>query len=253
MSGPALQAEVLDDPLTLWVTAGVALAFAAIHFGAPLLRRLFEPERPWLASAAGGMAVAFAIIILLPELEYVHASVGDVVYPLVLAGLVGFYVAELGLLRRRAVPAGGGSAALSTHDGAGASVHLAISWLYTFGLVYALPDQVHEHAVVVLMTSVAIGLHLAYKDWLIVAHHPAVYRRMGRYLLATSPIAAFGATLVAGPSEMVSDLILALIAGYMLQNVFRNEMPESRTSQPLAFAAGALAVGGPITLALYLV
>ena len=247
---PEVHPALAEDPLALAITTTVALAFAAIHFCAPHLRRLFEPERPWLASAAGGMAVAFAIVILLPELDYVAGSVGAVVYPLVLAGLVGFYVTELALLRRQ--PAVAGHPGGDHTDHAGASVHLSISWLYTFGLVYALPDQVHGHVVVVLLTSLAIGLHLAYKDWLIAAHHPGTYRRQGRYILATSPIAALLAGLVTDPSELVSDLILALIAGYMLQNVFRNEMPEQRGARPLAFAAGALAVGVPITLVLHL-
>ncbi|MFN4089274.1 MAG: hypothetical protein ACK4QW_09575 [Alphaproteobacteria bacterium] len=227
------------------VTLIVAAAFAGVHLGAPWLSPLFHPDRPWMHSIAGGMAVAFAILILLPELEYVHGSVGNVVYPLMLVGLVGFYTVELAILNAARGPRLMG-------EGVRASVHLVIAWLYTFGLVYALPEQLHQHGLIVLVTSAAIGLHLAYKDYLLSHHHPTHYRRYGRFFLAASPISGAVAALTIAPSEFVSDAILALIAGYMLQNVFRNEVPEMRGSRPMAFAAGALVTAAPLVVVLHL-
>lgn len=247
---PKAHHGLAEDPLALAITATVALAFSAIHFFAPNLRRLFELGGSRLASISGGMAVAFAIIILLPEIYIVSHSIGSIVYPLILAGLVGFYVIELVLLRRKAV--------LECHAGrhipdhAGASVHFVISWLYTFGLVYALPDEVHGHVALVFLTSVVIGIHLAYKDSLLAAHHPSSYRQYGCYILATSPLVALLAGLMTEPSELVSNMILGLISGYLLQNVFRNEMPEQHDASPLAFAGGAMVVGVPLTMVQYL-
>lgn len=235
----------LVDPLALGVTLAVAVCLSAVHLLAPRLHGLFASGRPGVASFAGGMAVAYAAMVLLPELGYVQGHVGNVVYPLVLAGLVGFYLVELTILRAATRPHPVG-------EGVRASVHMAISWLYTFGLVYALPDEVHQHGPAVLIICAAIGLHLAYKDYLISRHHPAFYRRRGRFILATGPLAGAALALVASPSELLADMIVALIAGYMLQNVFRNELPDGRRSSPPAFALGAAALALPVALAMHL-
>jgi hypothetical protein len=109
-----------------------------------------------------------------------------------------------------------------------------------------MPEQATEHGAIVLLTALAVGLHLAYKDYLMSRHHDAVYLGWGRLALATAPLVAWAMAVAMPPSEMAADLVLALVAGYLLQHVFRNELPAEHLSSPASFAAGAALFGLPL-------
>ncbi|AHE99904.1 hypothetical protein THITH_03295 [Thioalkalivibrio paradoxus ARh 1] len=240
--GEVTYTTIAGHPYTL----AAAMAFAAIHLLAPHCRRLFASYDRHAYSLAGGMAVAYAILILLPEFEYIHGQVGNIVYPMVLAGLVGFYALELYLLQRRPSESRGSDAFRM------ASLHIGTVWLYTWGIIYAMPDQVLQHGAMVYFSVAAIGMHLVYKDYLMSVHHDEAYLHWGRYLLASAPLIAWGMGLMLEPSEFVSDLIVALLAGYLLQNVFRNEIPDDRASCVPSFALGAVLFGVPVAYVLHL-
>ncbi len=58
----------MGEVAATWVALGLVGVLAALHLASPHLRRLpFVPE-PALASFAGGLAVAYVFVHLLPEL-----------------------------------------------------------------------------------------------------------------------------------------------------------------------------------------
>jgi drug/metabolite transporter (DMT)-like permease len=94
------------DPL-LFPTLACALALAAVHVLSPRELSLFPatPRSRWL-SLAGGIAVAYVFMHLLPELSEHERTLQDgaegaglIVYGLALVGLVAFYGVERHLRR----------------------------------------------------------------------------------------------------------------------------------------------------------
>ncbi len=222
-------------------TLVMALVFMAIHLYAPYCRRWLAHREHRVYSLGGGMAVAYAILMLLPELERSHLHVGDAIHVVVLAGLVAFYAIEMRLHHHKARGADGESIPA-------AALHVGIGWIYTWAIIFAMPEQVVLHGHAALFTAIAIGVHLLYKDYLMSAHENGAYVLWGRYVLATAPLTAWVMGLIIEPSEHVADLIIAILAGYLLQNIFRNELPSVRSSRLGAFIAGAFLFGVPVTL-----
>ncbi|MEX5262297.1 hypothetical protein [Kocuria sp. CPCC 205263] len=53
---------------SVWVAAGLTVVLAGLHLAAPHIRKLpFVPER-YMGSFAGGLAVAYVFLHLLPEI-----------------------------------------------------------------------------------------------------------------------------------------------------------------------------------------
>lgn len=108
---------MLTDAEALWAAAAVAVALAALHLAAAHVRRLPHLPQRALGSFAGGAAVSYVSLLLLPELalgeEEIGEAVGDVLVVTPLLELTVFLVALAGFvvlygLERLAVRSGSG-------------------------------------------------------------------------------------------------------------------------------------------------
>lgn len=222
------------------MVAGVVLAalLAALHLLAGRIRFRDIPRSQAL-SVAGGISVAYVFVHLLPELAATSEHVAGIVpltehatYVLGLLGLALFYGVERSArnsTRRRSGHAGG------LRD-VGTATWLSFASYGTYNAVigYLLvrePDQV--------MFAVAMGLHFVVNDHALRSHHRDVYDRAGRWLLALAIVvgALIGTLTTIG--EAVIGALVAFIAGGVILNVMKEELPEDRASSFGAFAAGA--------------
>ena len=233
---------------TVELLAGIlAGALALVHILGERLRFLRAvPRSRWL-SAAGGVSVAYVFIHLLPELNRAQEAVQGLfgggilseqhVYLLALAGLVLFYSLErVARLSRRAEA--------DDVDAPGAGVF----WLHivSYGVYNALIGYLllHRNGVDVqgmLLFAFAMGVHFLVNDHGLREHHQGDYDRIGRWLLAGAVLLGWAAgALVMLPEGMVGAL-LAFIAGGVVLNVLKEELPEERKSRLWAFVIGAAA------------
>ena len=225
-----------------------ALLLAAVHASAGRLRLRTIPRSYWL-SGAGGVSVAYVFVHILPELQASRraleaSAVGFLehhVYLLALAGFGFFYGVE-----RFAREATGPTRANDSNDEAGSDAS-EVFWLHvgTFAVYNALVGYLLFHreesgvASLVLFT-VAMALHFVVNDHGLRDHHRSAYDRVGRWVLSAGVLAGAGVGGVTVVEEAAVSALFALLAGGIILNVIKEELPTERKSRFSAFAVGAV-------------
>jgi len=227
------------------------IALAGVHLVAGQLRVLAgTPRSVWL-SMAGGVSVAYVFVQLLPELgegqEAIAAAAGEAlaflevhVYLLALLGLAVFYGLERAATesRRRRRAAGQG-------DKPSAAVfwlHVASFALYTALIGYLLRERaIEQDRLALLLFAVAMGLHFVVTDYGLREHYKADYDCLGRWLLAAALAAGWLVGLGWEVPEAARAILVAFLAGGVILNVLKEELPQERESRYWAFALGAAA------------
>ncbi len=229
-----------------------ALVLAAVHLFAPRLRFIaLVPRSRWL-SAAGGVSVAYVFVHLLPELAEGQAAIEDGqaagrpmlqflehhVYLVSLVGLAVFYGVEQHSLssRRRGKQQG--------EDGTSDDafwLSIASFAVYNAVIGYLLLRSDLEDLPQLGLYTLALGVHFVINDVALREHHRDAYRRLGRWIIAGAILVGWIAGVVTDISERAIALIIAFIAGGVVLNVLKEELPGERQAQFWPFAAGALA------------
>lgn len=219
-----------------------ALAFLAIlHIGAGQMRFLeATPRSRWL-SAGGGISVAYVFVHLLPELargqQAVEAEgavgfVEDHVYIVALLGLALFYGVELAA--RRGHPRPGPAKMPFVLSMSSFAVYNAI-------IGYLLVHREDDTTRALAFFALAIGLHFVVNDHALRERHGQAYHRFGRWLLVGALAGGWLIAQLAELSEPAIGLLVAFLAGGVILNVMKEELPEERQSSFTAFAAAAAA------------
>ncbi len=227
-----------------------------VHVVTPFLRFLEgSPRSVWL-SIAGGVSVAYVFVHLLPELaageEQVGRAVRDTtfaehhVYLIALLGLATFYgldrLAKMSRSQRQGAPVRGGRGAESA---AQAGTSPAVFWIHmgSFAVYNALIGYLLLHREVMTLGAlafftVAMALHFVVTDYGLNEDHKAPYRRIGRWVLVAAVAAGFLVGTVSEISEAAIAVLTAFLAGGVILNVLKEEVPSERQSRFWAFAAG---------------
>jgi len=236
---------------------GAALVLAVVHLLAGKLRFLEGvPRSRWL-SAAGGISVAYVFAHLLPELaegqRRIEDEAGGVlpfledhVYLVALLSLGLFYGVERNSLVSRC-------AHQSRHGddrtgGAAFWLSIASFAVYNALIGYLLVRGEAETARTLLLFTVALGVHFVVNDFGLREHHKDAYHRLGRWLLAAGVLAGWLAGELTEISAAVLALVLAFIAGGVVLNVMKEELPGERRARFWAFALAAVAYASLLQL-----
>jgi hypothetical protein len=233
------------------------LALGGSHLLAPRLRSLPSVPEAVVGSVAGGIAVAYVFLHLLPELaegnEVVGEALGDPteatplldlgIFLVALAGFLAFYGLErLGRARGDRAAGGGSDLVFRVHLGAYA-LHGAL-------IAYTMPLRVRTGAEFAVLFTIAIGLHFVLTDRGMSEHYPRRFDRRARLGLAAALLAGWVAVALAAPSRTaIVSVMNALIAGSVLVNVFKEELPDPERSRFAWFAAATLFYAALLTAA----
>ena len=244
-----MQAIVEELDYTLLAAA----LLTVLHALGPHIRKLFRRQAELVSSFGGGLAVAYVFLHVLPEIEGAHEWLGDRVHFITLISFLLFFVLEVWLVtRHEGATANAPMPRVSggDHGETGESMaqspsavfwcHLTMSWLYTWMVVFAFPEQVGQHLTFALVATLAVGLHLIYKDYVLRRHYADDFDVKGRYLLALAPITGWLAHRIVEPPEVVFELFIAVLAGILMQGVFREELP-SRQATRIGWMIGGAA------------
>jgi hypothetical protein len=246
------------DALTL-VALLASLVLAVVHVITPALRFLRGiPRSAWL-SIAGGVSVAYVFVHLLPELaageEKLGRSLGTTsvwfaerhVYLVALLGLATFYglqrlaAASKGETAAPARPTAGRAAASPE----GATTSAAVFWIHmaSFGVYNALVGYLLLHLERRTVTSlvffaVAMALHFVVTDFGLNEDHQERYRSIGRWILTAAVLIGFAIGARTELSDVAVSVLIAFLAGGVILNVLKEEVPTERRSRFWAFALG---------------
>ena len=230
-----------------WAVAAAALLFVAVHLFVGRLHVLRSvPRSNWL-SLAGGAAVAYVFLHLLPELAEHQRNVADPsptpadarsVYLVALLGLATFYGLERHARRAgRGVRNGGGEDPI----GGAFGVHAASFAAYNLLVGYLLVRRERPGLAELCLYAVAMGLHFLATDHGLREHYGGRYDRLARWWFAAAVIAGCVLGVVVELPATVIAMLFAFLAGGVLLNVMKEELPEERESAFLPFVAGVAA------------
>ena len=232
----------------------LALLLSALHLAAPRIRSLpLVPERA-TGSFAGGLAVAYVFLHLLPELaagnEAVGRALSDVLQPtplidlgiflVALAGFTAFYGLERLADRRTAAVGGGRPDGPVLEPAAGIyRLHLASFMIYNALITYTMALRLRTGVLFAALFSVAMGLHFVLTDRGLAERYPRQFSTGGRLVLAAALLVGWVLSAALAPtSALLVALLTALLAGSILLNVFKQEIPSGRRSSFGWFVTG---------------
>ncbi|MFC7044371.1 hypothetical protein ACFQH6_02160 [Halobacteriaceae archaeon GCM10025711] len=228
--------------------AGLALAvgLAVVHLFAGRLSADFE-ERSRGLSAAGGASVAYVFVLLLPEVseavlvfEQAGFRVEQAVYLVALLGFVSYFALEVYATRDRDEPVASSDLVFR--------VHVAGFAVYTFVIGYLLLHQERPGLPSLSFYALAMALHFLVTDEGLRRHHGAAYDDVGRWVLAAAIVAGAVVGVVTVIDELVVSMLFAFVAGGIILNVVKEELPEARQSSVAAFIVGAAVYAGLVLL-----
>jgi len=186
-----------------------ALLLALVHVSAARLA-LRGAARSRFLSAAGGVSAAYVFIQLVPEIVEAQETIDE---------------ATTGV-----------AAAVERH-----AFVLALAGLTLF---YGL-ELVGRRLV---SFTLAIGLHLLVNDYSLASHHRDAYTRGARWLLSAAVLAGWAVGFAAGLPEPFFSVLLAFLAGGIILNVLKEELPAYREGRFAAFALAAAAAAAVFAL-----
>lgn len=223
----------------------VALCYAGIHLWIGQLNLSTAiPHRVWL-SMAGGVAVAYVFMHILPDLAAHRESFAKglgvgmaaaemIVFSVALAGLVAFFGLErlVVVARHRA----GGDAEVGNRV---FWAHLGAFAAYNFLIGYLLVERAAYGASALALYGVAMGMHFLTADIGLREHHMGRYDRTGRWILAAAILAGWGMGQMVDLPPIGIGILFALLAGATILNILKEELPAERQGRFWAFLLGA--------------
>lgn len=228
-------------------TLFAAIALMLTHvFAARLAFIESLAKQRWL-SFAGGVAVAYVFVHLLPELAQHQEAFHEAgflpalflerhVYLVALTGLAVFYGLErLARANRR-------SRSSNPEMRTGRAVfwiHMASFSLYNALIGYILLHREETSVLSLVFFAIAIGLHFLMNDISLREHHKDSYHNIGRWILTGAIAIGWAIGLVTEISAVALAVLIAFVAGGIILNVLKEELPQEEHSRFWAFAGGA--------------
>ncbi len=223
----------------------LAAALALVHLFAGKLRFLdVVPRSRWL-SFASGISVAYVFAHLLPQVAAGQRALAEAgltrfvvkeghVWLLALVGLVVFYGLERAARTSRAKSTEGDQTEADVFW-----LHMGSYGLYNLLIGYLLAEGEGGTGLGTLLFWTAMALHFFVNDYGLRSDHKARYTRVGRWLLAAAVVAGAALGLGGRIHEAVLAALVSFLAGGVVLNVLKEELPEDRASRFWPFALGA--------------
>lgn len=217
-----------------------ALLLAAAHVVAGRLRFLRAvPRSRWL-SFAGGIAVSYVFVRILPELARAQRAFDDAppltsawlehhVYLLALAGLVAFHAVARIVQAQRTGAAPARDTAFWLHMGAFGIYNALIGYLLS---ARASPGEL-------AWFTLAVGMHFVVTDYSLRRDHAGLYNHYARWALAAAVLAGWAAGVAWRAPERAFAALLGFISGAIVLNAIKEELPREGDSRVWPFIAGA--------------
>ena len=230
------------------------VALALVHVLSNVLRLLKGLPQRQLLSAGAGIAVAFVFLRLLPALGQAQETlaaaasqtwltrVGNHAYVVALLSIALFYGVER--LSRS-------SRAQNQHKRNADTTGPWVFWIHTLTFAvmnvligYLAYRHVQERLLPLVLFTVAMFLKFVINDHSLHEAHKQQYDRLGRWLLAGAVLLGWGIGYLWAVPDVAPALLQAFLAGGVLLNVLKEELPAERKSRYWAFFLGMALYAG---------
>jgi hypothetical protein len=202
---------------------------------------------------AGGISVAYIFLAAFPELNEIQKEVSESdiigwerisemeVFLLSLVGLTFFY----GLENRSKkswesdrAPNKGGKKNLGIFW-----IHVSSFAVYNAIIGYLLINREEESLQSFLLYAVAMAFHFIVTDHALEDHFSKSYHTKGRWILVGAVFFGWLLSVFISIPEVYIGIIFSFLAGGVIMNVLKEELPKERESNLLAFCVGVVIYG----------
>ena len=235
--------------MMILITFLFTIVLMFIHIFSIKLHFLQSIQRHRFLSLSSGVAVAYVFIHLLPELNEYQEILEDTldnkllilledhIYMIAMFGLVIFYGLELLVRKMKDVN--------KTEENKEASmrifqIHIGMFFVYNAIIGYLLVRGTYDGVLGLSFFFIAMAVHFITNDWSLRTSHKYVYDRYGRWLLSFAVLFGWIVGTFFELREVVVSLLAAFIAGAIILNVMKEELPEDRKSSLPAFLFGVI-------------
>ncbi len=118
-------------------------------------------------------------------------------------------------------------------------LHVSSFALYNALIGYLLLHREEPGLWNLTLFAFAMGVHFVVNDFGLREDHKGAYDGYGRWVLAAAVFAGWVVGLVSEISEAALAVLFAFLAGGVVMNVLKEELPEERESRFWAFVLGA--------------
>jgi hypothetical protein len=128
-------------------------------------------------------------------------------------------------------------------------LHLGSFVVYNVLITYTMPLRLRTGILFAVLFTVAMGLHFVLTDRGLEEHYPRRFAVSGRFVLAGALVVGWAAgALFAPTSTLLVALLTALLAGSILLNVFKEELPSGGRSSLSWFLVGLIVYSALLAL-----
>ncbi|MFC7132756.1 MULTISPECIES: hypothetical protein [Salinibaculum] len=233
--------QTVDSEYTV-AAAVVVLGFVVVHLTAARWTVSRAEHRRTLLSAGAGASVAYVFVLILPEISETAAVVAELgrglflaeqlVFLVALVGFVSFYGLEVAVSHRRGADV---ESSRSVYR-----AHLFVFVAYSGLIGYLLFHQERAGLANLLFYGLAMALHFGITDYGFHRHYGTRFDTNGRVILAAGTVVGAVIGFATRLDTFRVAMLFAFLAGAIVFNVLKEELPEVTESRFTAFAAGAL-------------
>jgi hypothetical protein len=223
--------EVWINAPHLWVAFAATLVLVSFHYVSPWLANRLPDQGTAFVSFSGGVAVAYVFLHMLPNLVEYNKPIGAfllsnqwltpftelLIYIVALCGFLIYY--GLDVLAERYQLAGYGYKLVY-------GLHLAMFCIYNFLITYTMALRALSSITATLLFTFAMALHFVLTDRKFCRAYPNAFDHKGRFILICALLMGWLCSVIFDPvNVLVAAFMVAFLAGSVLLNVFREELP----------------------------
>lgn len=230
--------------LNVYVLLSVGI-IVLVHLGISKLKFLQgTPRSRWL-SFTGGVSAAYVFVNLIPELVMgqeeigmaggIFGSMDKVLYVIAMLGVVLFYVIE------RIIQTANSGESMPFIDRRRAfALQSAFFALYSFTIGYAVLPREADDLVNLSLLTATLALHFVGNDYGLRDDFKELYDRYERYIISAALVAGLLLSVIITLEIALDYVFIAFLAGGIILNVLKEELPVARKARITPFFIGGL-------------
>lgn len=214
----------------LWIALVATLFLMVFHYLSPWIANRL-PDSKAFVSFSGGVAVSYVFLHMLPNLVEYNKPIGEfliaqqwltpftelVIYLFALAGFLIYY----GLDCRAESYKERGRGNNQVYR-----LHLSMFCIYNFLITYTMAIRSLTGFTATALFTLAMALHFVLTDRKFVYFYPNKFDHLGRFILICALFIGWICSVIFDPvNVLIAAFMVAFLAGSVLLNVFREELP----------------------------
>jgi zinc transporter ZupT len=230
------------------IALGATLFLMLFHYFSPWVAQRFSGSSTSFTSFAGGVAVAYVFLHMLPNLVEYNKPIGEYllshqwltpfmelfIYIIALTGFLIYY--GLDILAQHYHKQRSNSHLIY-------NLHLFMFGLYNFLITYTMALRAVESYTATILFSIAMALNFLITDRKFCRLYHKQFNQRGRFLLIGALFVGWLFTVIFDPANIiVIAFMVAFLAGSVLLNVFREKLPATGSVSYWWFIVGVLLI-----------